>query len=253
MSVATASRFVLTLADQGYLERDASRKYRLTLRAAELGLASISETGLCAHARPHLRELASHSGCTAALGVLDGPEVLLVEIARPGRGGGRGADSRARPGRGGGRSAERRERPELTHLPLHCTAIGKALLAGLPSDWRARLVAEVDFERRGPNTILDGESLLGQLSRVARDGLAATDDELCPGACAIAAPVRDESGITIAAAGLLARDHTLELHDLEGRFAGPLLKAAGQISGRLGWTGARDLETDLGRKEGERA
>ncbi|HTR72656.1 MAG TPA: IclR family transcriptional regulator [Solirubrobacteraceae bacterium] len=263
MSVATASRFVLTLADEGYLERDSSRKYRLTLRAAELGLASISETGLCVHARPHLLELASISGCVAALGVLDGPEALLVDVERPGRGGGRGAEPRARAGRGGrtveaarsgrgGLGAER-ERSELTHVPLYCTAIGKVLLAGLPADWRARLIAEIDFERRGPNTILDGESLLGQLSRVARDGLAATDDELCPGACAIAAPVRDESGIAIAAVGLLARAHALELHDLEARFAGPLLKAAGQISARLGWTAAGDLETDPGRKEGDQA
>jgi len=45
MSVATTHRLILTLADQGYLEQEqASRSYRLTLRATELGMASINET-----------------------------------------------------------------------------------------------------------------------------------------------------------------------------------------------------------------
>ncbi len=223
MSVATASRFVLTLAEEGYLEREVSRKYRLTLRATELGMASINETGLCMHARPHLQELALRSGCTVALGVLDGPEVLLLDRVRATR---------------RGRGPKEGRQPALSRLPLHCTAIGKALLAGLPADWRSRLVADIDLDERGPRTVSSREMLARQLARVPQDGFAVQDEELCAGACAIAAPVREESGDTIAAVGVVARDYAMELQEMNDRFAGPLLEAAERISARAGWRGA---------------
>ena len=45
MSVATTRRLVVTLAEVGYLERDPSRKYRLSSKAIDLGLASMNATG----------------------------------------------------------------------------------------------------------------------------------------------------------------------------------------------------------------
>jgi IclR family pca regulon transcriptional regulator len=222
MSVGTTSRFMITLADQGYLERDASRKYRLTLRATELGMGALNEIGLCRHARHYLQELARRSGYTVALGVLDGPEVLLVDLL---------------PSARGSQSRDGGERGPGSSLPAYCTAIGKVLLANLGADRRSRLIAELAPGKHGPNTILTPQFLRAELGRVRDDGLAVNDEEAAAGTRAIAAPVRDEAGDVVAAVGLATHDGAIELDDLVDRFTGRLITTAQRISARLGYLG----------------
>ena len=88
MSRPTTHRYVTTLAQLGYLERDASRKYRLGLRVTELGMSALSSTGLREHAHPYLWELHRDTNFTVGLGILDGGEIVYVdrlESSRPGQ------------------------------------------------------------------------------------------------------------------------------------------------------------------------
>jgi DNA-binding IclR family transcriptional regulator len=224
MSVATAHRLIRTLADEGYLEQaESSRSYRLTLRATELGMASINETGLCRHARPHLEELAKSTKYTVALGVLDGPEVLLIDLLPSAR----GSQSRAGEALLAGAS-----------LPVHCTAIGKALLAGVPRRRRLKLISEMELPKRGPRTITSESALRAALEDVRREGLAIDDEELLAGTCAVAAPVRDRSGDVVAAVSVVAHNGKIELEELLGRCASRLLASTWRISRSLGWVEA---------------
>jgi DNA-binding IclR family transcriptional regulator len=221
MSVATAHRLIRTFADEGYLEQaDTSRSYRLTLRATELGMASINETGLCRHARSHLEDLARGVGRTVALGVLDGPEVLLIDLLPSARG------SQGRAG-------------EAIHagssMPSHCTAIGKVLLAGLPRRQRLKLISEMELPKRGPRTITNESVLHDQFEDVRREGLAIADEELRAGTCAVAAPVRDQSGDVVAAVSVVAHNGKIEIEDLLGQTAHRLLASTWRISASLGW------------------
>jgi IclR family transcriptional regulator, pca regulon regulatory protein len=224
MSVATAHRLIRTLADEGYLEQaESSRSYRLTLRATELGMASVNETGLCRHARPHLEELARHVGHTVALGVLDGPDVLLIDLAGSARG-------------------LRCPASEALHagslLPAHCTAIGKTLLAGLPRRRGLKLISEMELSKRGPRTITSKAALREVLEDVRREGLAINDEELDAGTCAVAAPVRDRSGDVVAAVSVLAHHGRIELQELLGQSASRLLASTWRVSTSLGWVEA---------------
>ena len=79
---STTHRYVSTLVSLGYLEQDASRKYRLALGAIDLG-AALNATGLCKHARPELEQLSQRSGYSAEIAVLDG---LGDPARRPGAG-----------------------------------------------------------------------------------------------------------------------------------------------------------------------
>jgi IclR family pca regulon transcriptional regulator len=227
MSVATTHRLILTLADEGYLEQERdSRSYRLTLRATELGMASINEMGLCKHARPHLQALAKSSGYTVALGVLDGAEVLLVDLLA-----GTAKGQRERAG----------ELKVGSSLPTHCTALGKVLLANLPARRRRALIAEIEPELHAPPTprTLATEPLLrAALARVRATEIATNQEEWCAGACAIAAPVRDESGEVVAAVSVVALGGAIEVEELSDLVAKQLLSAAQRISARLGWTEA---------------
>src|SRR5271168_4426944 len=82
MSRSTTHRYVITLAALGYLEQDASRKYRLGLRVTDLGMSALNSTGLREHAHRYLEELRQRSSYTTSLGVLDGPELLYVDRVR---------------------------------------------------------------------------------------------------------------------------------------------------------------------------
>src|ERR1700738_5121293 len=74
MSRSTTHRYVLTLTALSYLEQGAQRKYRLGLRAPDLGMSALNGTGLREHAHPYLEELRQRSTYTASLAVLDGSE-----------------------------------------------------------------------------------------------------------------------------------------------------------------------------------
>lgn len=226
MSPATTHRYVSALATQGYLEQDpTSSKYRLSLGAIDLGMAALSATGLCMHALPHIEELARRSEFAVQIGVLDGSEVLLVAALPPKRRDQRDPGCDARAG---------------SRLPAHCTSLGKVLLAYLPADRRRELIAKLELEMLTPptpRTVRSETVLQAMLARVLEDGLSFSDGELAAGACAIAAPVRDESGDVVAAVNVLAQHGTVELSELARWFEGELLVTAKRISTRLGWRG----------------
>lgn len=222
MSRPTTHRYVSTLVREGYLHRDESRRYRLSLGAMDLGLATLSATGLCKHARPHLQALAKRSGYTVQIAVLDGPEILLLDsVSRP-----RGRQGKAEVGV-----------QAVSRLPAYCTSMGKVLLAYLPTAQRLRLLSEMELIAHGPKTITSEQVLLEQLQRVPEEGLAVNHEEFAAGSCAIAAPVRDESGDVVAAVGVVARNRVSNLDDLVDWLGGQLVLTAERISERLGWVG----------------
>jgi IclR family pca regulon transcriptional regulator len=220
MSRPTTHRYVSTLVALGYLEQDASRKYRLGLGVTDLGMAALNATGLRKHAHPYLEELRKRSGHTVEMAVLDGPEILLVDQAR----GSRERQSKLDANVPGG-----------SRLPAYCTSMGKVLLAYLPADRRSSLISEMELARRAPKTITSKEALREELESVREEGFAVNDEELEAGSRAIAAPVREESGDVVAAVNVVAHGGVIELEELVDRFWGPLVTTADRISGRLGW------------------
>ena len=215
MNRSTTHRYVGTLVSLGYLEQDASRKYRRALGAIDLG-AALNATGLCKQARPELESLARRTCYSAEIAVLDGLEILLVGRVLAGT---------------------RRAVEGTLRLPAYCTSMGKVLLAYLPSEQQATLLSEVQLLERGPRTITSVAALHVQLEEIRNEGFAIDDEELMEGTRAIAAPVRDESGDVIAAVGLVAYGRVIEVDELVGRFAGAILATAGRISRRVGWRG----------------
>src|SRR6202167_3291208 len=79
MSRSTTHRYAITLTRLGYLMQVEKRKYRLALRVTDLGMSAMNSMSLQEHARPDLEELRRRTGFTVVIGVLDGPEVLLVD------------------------------------------------------------------------------------------------------------------------------------------------------------------------------
>jgi IclR family transcriptional regulator, pca regulon regulatory protein len=220
MSRSTTHRYVSTLAALGYLEQDASRKYRLGLQVTDLGLSALSATGLREHAHPLLRELCQRTFYTASLGVLDRGEVLYVARVHSIR--------------------HTRHAAGLTlavgsRVPAHASSMGKLLLASLSERERAELLGASTLSRLGPNTIVGRHALEIELEHIESEQFAVDDEELTAGVRSIAAPVRNAACEVVAAVTMEAPSLTISLEQLAHALGPHVLTTADHISARLGY------------------
>ncbi|HEY2537851.1 MAG TPA: IclR family transcriptional regulator [Solirubrobacteraceae bacterium] len=220
MSRSTTHRYVITLVGLGYLEQNASRKYRLGLRVTDLGMSALNSTGLREHSHPYLEELRQRSSYTANLAVLDGSDILYLDRARSFRQGQSKIDLGLHPG---------------SRLPAYCTSMGKILLAYLPEDERRERLADVKLTKRGPNTITSKSALREELEGVADAGFAVNDEELMRELYAIAAPIRDEAHEVVAAVNLAVHSSMISLVELVDALGPHLVSTADRLSARLGF------------------
>lgn len=221
MSRSTTHRYLTTLLALGYVEQDSGRKYRLSLRVADLGMSVLSSTGLREHAHPVLEELRARSKLTVSLAVLDGSEIVYVDRVLGFQRGQHDIDT-GRVGTG-------------SRLPASCTAMGKVLLAQLTAEERRERLSRVTLERLGPNAIVSKAALQAELRTALDDGFATEDEECAAERIAIAAPVRDESGEVLAAIEISAHTAAITVEQLADGLRAHLAVAADRISARLGY------------------
>lgn len=177
---STAYRFVAHLENEGYLLRDEAGGYVVAPQLARLGGGLAYHATLRKISRPMAVALSNETKETVNLGVLDGHELLYLEVIESPH------------------SFRMASQPGM-HRPLHCTALGKALLAFLPNEQREELLLMLTFERVTPRTIANLARLRKELASVARQGYAIDDQETDMGARCVAAPIRDETGSATAA------------------------------------------------------
>lgn len=175
-SRSTTHRYVSTLVELGYLEQGSRRKYLLAPGAAEPGMAALGALRLSDPAREALERLRDETGRTVAVGVRDGTRALYIDRVI-GHGDGQ-LDADVGLGVG-------------VPLPLHCTAIGKVLLAGLQEPEREQVLAEIELTRHGPKSIVARRELEAELDAIRRSGMAVSDEELRPGLRSIAVVLVD--------------------------------------------------------------
>lgn len=217
MSRSTTHRYAATLAQLGYLEQNSARRYRLTPRCADVGLTALGSMALHECSRPFLHELRRDTGWTVSLAILDGAEAMLVERLRGWRGL-HEIDLRL------GSSAR---------LPVHCTAMGKVLLAGLRDLELRELLATLSLKRHTPNCITGKRALRAELEQVREQGFAIDDEEFIDGLRSISVPVLDARGRVLAALDLAVPGALFEGPELSDEFGLPLGQAAEGITEEL--------------------
>ncbi len=220
MSRSTTHRYASTLTALGYLRQGARRRYHLALGVTALGMSAMNGISLHEHAKAYLKELRDRTGFTVSIGVLDGPEVLLVDLQRGGRRGQQQIDLGQAPG---------------AVLPAHCTAIGKLLLAHLPESERRTVISETALSKHTASTITSKNALRAELESVREQSVVVAEEELAPGLYSIAAPVRSASREVVAAVGMDAHSSMIPLGDLVDALGPHLIAVADRISARLGY------------------
>jgi DNA-binding IclR family transcriptional regulator len=167
LPLSTVHRLLNELTDWGLLSRGANGRYQLGIRLWEL--AQNTGRQLREAARPFVQDLFSLTGETAQLAVREGHEVLYIERIY-------GTKRVPRASRVGGR------------LPMHATAVGKAILA-FEEDWVRTAYLNRELEQPTVHTHVNPRRLAAELEQIHQQGYATTLEEVRLGSCSIAVPV----------------------------------------------------------------
>ncbi|MFE0102530.1 IclR family transcriptional regulator [Streptomyces sp. NPDC059009] len=217
----TVHELVTTLAARNYLAQlpDQPGRYRLGVRAYQLGSRYGEQLDLAAEGREVAREVAETCDETVHVAILEGLDVIYIAKV----------DST---------HAVRMVSAAGRRLPAHCTSVGKMLLAALPPDELDLRIEEEGGELVGMthNSITDPDALRTALAGIRERGIATEHRESNPDVSCVAAPVRDASGRVVAALSVSVpmirwtEEREAELADLAA-------KGAADLSARLGHRG----------------
>ncbi|WP_235829753.1 IclR family transcriptional regulator domain-containing protein [Frigidibacter oleivorans] len=176
---ATARRCLLTLHALGYADYD-GKFFALTPRVLRLGTAALASLPLPQLVQPWLDQLSERIGQSTSVSILDGTEVVYLA-----------------------RAAQRRVMSigllPGSRLPAHCTSMGRVLLAALPEAEARAILDRSDLSPRTAASVTEPERIMDRLRQVRAQGYALIDQEVEPGLRAIAVPVIDARGRTVAA------------------------------------------------------
>ncbi|AKZ59382.1 Pca regulon regulatory protein [Streptomyces ambofaciens ATCC 23877] len=226
---AAARRFLLTLADLGYVHTD-GRLFRLTPRVLELGYSYLAGFTLPQIAEPHLERLVARVRESSSLCVLEGDDI--VHVARV--------------------PARRIMAASITvgaRFPAHLTSVGRVVLAGLPEAEAEVRIARADLRPHTARTLTSADALRAELRRVRRQGYALVDQELEDGLRAVAAPVRDRDGEVVAGVGIAVHAGRNSVESVRRDLLPHLLATAARIDADLRITGpARTAGHDGGTR-----
>ncbi len=210
---STAYRFLAHLESEGYLFRDDAGGYVVGPKLARLGGGIAYHATLRKISRPALASLLKETKETVNLGVLDGHDVLYLDVMESPH------------------TFRMVSQPGM-HRPLNCTALGKAMLAFLPAEHQEEILSTLIFERFTRRTIGSLPRLRKELARAVQEGYAMDDQETDLGARCVAAPILDESG-KVAGAISVSGPVTRITRDRIQEFALAVKKGARMISARL--------------------
>ena len=217
MPKATVYRFLQTMKTLGFVRQEAdSERYGLAMKAFELGSKALQYPELVDLSKHHMQLVADATGETVHLGTLIDSEIIYVHKV----------DSRhmlgmySRVGR---------------RAPLHCTAIGKVLMAWEFPERRDRILAGATFERFREKTITERGAFLAELDRVRAQGFGEDREEFDDHIRCLGVPIFDRLSMPIA--GLSVSFPTFRYDEAKAPEVVALLKdASREISARLGCT-----------------
>jgi DNA-binding IclR family transcriptional regulator len=170
------------LIEEGCLIRDDAGRYLIGPKFLSLAMRTISGRELSALVKPIMTKLAEVTGETAVFGMLE-PDAELVQYQDK-------VESQ-NPIRYAVTIGERRE--------LYCTALGKVLLAYFDNDQFKKYLKNTQRNQYTDNTITKSASLMAEIKKILKEGIATTNGERFADVSGIAAPIFSGGGAVVAA------------------------------------------------------
>jgi IclR family transcriptional regulator, KDG regulon repressor len=209
-------RILSTLVQYGYIEQDKeTERYKLGYKFLDISSKLLESIDLRREAKPYLRELEKETNEVIHLVVYDQGEVIYIEKLE-------------------GTETLRMHSKVGKRAPMHCTGVGKAILAHLPLNVVLEIIERKGLPKHTDFTITDRDALLKELEKVKQKGYALDLEENEYGIRCIAVPIFDYSGNVVAAVSISGptirmTDERIEKLQERIRYIGR------QISERLGY------------------
>ena len=206
----TATRFIRTLEDLGYLTRDpATKSYSLSPKVLSLGFNLLKNMDLRGRVTPFLAEVTHEFGVGSQCAILDGTEIVYIERLRS-------------------LSLVSLDLTIGSRLPAYCTALGRVILAFMDPKAVKDIVAKTRMTPLTSHTIVDENDFYRELELIRKRGYSINMQELVLGQAALAAPIF-HSGVVEGALGF-AFPHTFMK---DSKFNSDLVKRMMQIADKV--------------------
>jgi IclR family pca regulon transcriptional regulator len=206
---ATVRRCLITLNALNYVESD-GKYFSLTPKVLTLSQAYFSSSPLPHIARPYIEQVSNAVGESCSVSVLASDEVIYIA-----------------------RSARKRsasiQREVGVNLPAYCTSMGRVLLASLAPADLDTYFRRVTLRKFNAKTVTDEAELRAILDQIRHDDYAIIDGELEPNLRAIAVPVRNMSGRTVAACHISSDAGRVTTEKMQTAYLPPLRDAVASI------------------------
>jgi IclR family KDG regulon transcriptional repressor len=215
---SSTHRYLVTLQELGLAERKNNDRYYLGTKVIELAGAYLLKSDLRNDSQAALDELADITGETVHLAVPSGTEVVYIAKVE-----------------------SKHALSMFSHigarLPMHCTALGKAILA-FSSPFELHAVLTKPLITRTPNSITSINALEHELTLIRSRGYAIDNEENELGIRCIGAPIFDYTTKPIGAISISAPCERMDQERCNS--LGPLVYLAAQkVSRRKGFAGLK--------------
>lgn len=218
-SKTTVHRLIQSLVEVGMVSQDnESKRYKLTCRLFELGSKVFGNSNLVQAANGPMTRLNDLTEETVHLGVMETHVMVYLHKL----------DSKHTL-----RLASRVGKI----APLHCTALGKVMLAWKAPHQLASILPELNYEVRTPNTIRTPEEFEEHLKQVRKQGYSVDQEENEAGVVCFAVPVFNFDGQTVAGLSVSVPKFRLEESGNE-MIIEQLINTGREVSQNLGFSGA---------------
>jgi len=213
---STVHGVLTTLRDFRFVDQSPPNgRYRLGVRLFEYGQKAARNWGIREIAMPAMRKLNAQFGEMVQLATEDAGEVFYLD------------------------------KIDSTHiirivsdigarLPMHCSGLGKALLAFRPYSEARSILMRNGMRRMTSRTITEPALMEDELNKIRIQGYASDNQEIMEGLCCVAAPIRDKEGVV---------KYAVSVSGLAERLTGPYMEqikdaviaAANEISQNMGY------------------
>jgi DNA-binding IclR family transcriptional regulator len=233
LPVSTVHRFLANLVSAGFLNRDAEGTHYLGISCFSIGQAAAGQLDIRRLSLPYLRELNQQTRETVHLTARHGLSAVYVE---------------------------KLDSPEPLRIysrigasvPLHCTAVGKVLLAYLPPDEQQGVLPHIELKRLTPNSVGNLQELKTELVRVRKNGYALDLEEHELHIRCVAAPIWDYTGNVQSSLSITAPAFRMPISRL--RQLAPQIQTAGlKISAELGYRANASVSKSIVQASNDKA
>jgi IclR family transcriptional regulator, acetate operon repressor len=211
---STVYNLLATLVARGVLEKVDHEYYAMGTAIIDLTRSVRVNVELRDRAAPMLRKLADISHLSVYLTTLDKGECLYIYAIETSR------RLLARTAVG-------------DRVPLHCTSVGKVIIAHLPEEEAHEIVSR-GLERFTAATITDPDNLYSVLKEICSQGFAIDNSEHEDGIYCVGAPIFNSQGQVIGACSISGTDPSI-LDDALKDLSSLVMTTAQEISRRMGF------------------